>query len=169
MYCSIQEAWSNDNTMEAFINKRNNRQIITKDEECPLEDKRSHINRQYTYNNVNDVARNMNVNSKTQEVETEIEPFNSTIDVGSLLATETATEASEAPPEFTCDDFLVHLENCRKCRRKMEKRFCKQKKNIVQILLSDENKEFMTVILIGIFIIMTLDLFVRIGRNVTVR
>ena len=70
--------------------------------------------------------------------------------------------------KLSCSELIDKVLNCSKCRKMLEKRLGRGN-SIVNSILSDKNKELFLIILSGIFIIIVLDLFVRIGSNLTIR
>ena len=67
-----------------------------------------------------------------------------------------------------CADYLKHILKCKKCYKIMQKKFGKKNKIIknrqsfLDEFFTDDVKEILMVIVIGIFIILILDIFVRI-------
>ncbi len=214
MYCSIQEAWNTDNTIESFLNKRQCDRPAREPQYVSDPPPQSHLNRNYTYNSVNDIANNMRVDPQTNQVIGPESPALATLgpesptlehfdtyqmpgisrdplqgmplqeiqklDTDSMSdfdftfseesqkdARATALTTIENTSLVACDDALTHLDKCKSCQDKVVKKY--QKKSPISGLLSNENKEFITVILVGIFIIMILDLFVRLGQSLSKR
>jgi hypothetical protein len=61
-----------------------------------------------------------------------------------------------------CEDFLLHIKNCRKCYNKMRHLFKPQLVDKIQIII-DENRDTIVLILIGISIL----LFFNLINNIT--
>ena len=77
------------------------------------------------------------------------------------------------------DHYFDKIINNIKIKKKLEKKYKikiikddelnkMQNNNFLSKLLSEENKEILCIILIGIFIILVLDLFVQIGKNISI-
>jgi hypothetical protein len=145
MYADINEVWDNTQTVPIFqtIKKNNNNFRIDEDTLIPPKrEKNLYIDDQiyndYNYDNYN------NYKPKTEDKPV-IEKFSSII---------------------KCSDILNHLSKCDKCQEIVKHKYnikIIQEKNFS--FVNDNMKEIFTIILFGIFMVLILDIIVKIIKS----
>lgn len=75
-----------------------------------------------------------------------------------------------------CEDALKHIETCKKCKKKLMKRYKHLRQEIVENFENEKKSgktvkpnEMFIMVLVGIFIIFALDIFVRLGKYINAR
>lgn len=170
MYANINEVWDNNN-MYPLLSTHNDNQEINNiyntnkykslneriDKNILIEEPELNIMGTKINNNNH---HNNNHNNYHQNYHN-IEHFSSDINKDYDIIDE---EVYEPPKKLNCRDYITHVLQCTKCLNILKKKLIKKqtKINIIDNFLTDNVKEILIVILIGIFIILILDIFVRI-------
>jgi|SaaInlStandDraft_5_1057022.scaffolds.fasta_scaffold02730_5 hypothetical protein len=181
MYCSIDEAWNNKNSI-ANLSKRyqenfndntdneldkykinDNDLIQTKKEEqifVPRQDERQNTRqderKDARYNKAPDTVYNNNMLNDSEDLKTE--------DI--MLSTEEPlftipTKPSLKKKDKECKDLVNKVLSCPTCRKLIEN---KLNKNPLQNFINGEVREILILILIGLIIMILIDLFIRISK-----
>ncbi len=136
-YCSIDEAWHTSNIMNNYVDHLNRNQELIKE----------YYNGPSEQNN-RDKYMGMEKNKETYREET-VEHF---------------TEKED------CDKIMMHINNCKKCYDNLREHFTATTNkpitniNIWDSLLTKENKEILSYMLIGIIIVIILDIVYSLGK-----
>ena len=153
-YCSIEEAWNTNNSIDNFANINQN--IINR-----------HDYANYNENNIvehleNNSENNLNLN-KLEDLSGELieeEEEEESIHKNSILE-------PKCDKNMTCKELIDKILNCKECLNLLKQRY--KSNNILDSLLTDNNREILMIILMGIFLILILDLFVKIGKNISIK
>lgn len=158
MYCSINEAWSNNNSME-ILNKK------YKDNMDMLSQKQFKIDQSVNNIQINDKSSkptttyNENIfNGAETEINTE--------DI--MLSTEepyTQYNVNRPILKQNCEELVNKVLSCPICKRLMIEKLNLNNNNIFNnILKNNDVKELTILILIGLIVIILLDLFIKIVK-----
>ena len=162
MYCSINEAWNNNNTIDS-LNKRYNNNInklsankftLENNKKNSIETNKSN----YPNSTIHDanIFENMNNDSKndtnTEELNTEDIMLNTEEEPKSILKKST-----------NCEELVNKILDCPTCRNLVIKKL-NLINNPLNLLQNNEVKEVAILILIGLIVIIILDLFVKIAK-----
>lgn len=157
MYCSINEAWSNNNSME-ILNKK------YKDNMEMLSQKQFKIDESVNNVQINDksikptTTFNENIfNGAETEINTE--------DI--MLSTEEPyTQLNTNKPLLmqNCEDLVNKVLNCPTCKKLMIEKLNLDNNVINNIFKNNDLKELTILILIGLIVIILLDLFIKIVK-----
>jgi hypothetical protein len=136
MYCSIDEAWETSDFFQRNKKIKTSETIIDNDEIEEFKQFKAHKN-----------SNQKNTNNTSHYHEHEIEHF--------------TDDKSGNTVNITCDMILNHLDNCDVCLKRVYKKYTclGNKEDILSKLITKENKEVITVILIGFLVILTLQIF----------
>lgn len=162
MYCSINEAWNNNNTIDS-LNKRYNNNInklsankftLENNKKNSIETNKSN----YPNSTIHDtnIFENMNNDLKndtnTEELNTEDIMLNTEEEPKSILKKST-----------NCEELVNKILDCPTCRNLVIKKL-NLINNPLNLLQNNEVKEVAILILIGLIVIIILDLFVKIAK-----
>ena len=162
MYCSINEAWNNNNTIDS-LNKRYNNNInklsankftLENNKKNSIETSKSN----YPNSTIHDtnIFENMNNDLKndtnTEELNTEDIMLNTEEEPKSILKKST-----------NCEELVNKILDCPTCRNLVIKKL-NLINNPLNLLQNNEVKEVAILILIGLIVIIILDLFVKIAK-----
>ncbi len=177
MYCSIDEAWNNKNSI-ANLSKRyqenfninpdneldkykinNNELTQTKKEEAvfvPRQEVRQDVRQDARYNKAPDTIYDNNILNDSEDIKTE--------DI--MLSSEEPSftipkKSSLKKKDKECKDLVNKVLSCPTCRKLIEN---KLNKNPLQNLINGEVREILILILIGLIIMILIDLFIRISK-----
>lgn len=168
MYCSISDAWNQENTM-ANLAKRFNREHFS--------------NNQIEYFDLNnDIKGNDSSNSNYGDINNQ--PKVNTEKIQEVTKIQEAKKIEETPvPEiktkevirekvverkYSCEELVNKVLSCEECRQLLGQRLNFNNFSIqdsMNNLFTGTNKEIIILILIGLIIIILLDLFLRIGSS----
>ena len=185
MYCSIHEAWENNNTLESLsrsiqhnVSKQTNN-TYTNEHFENAEILPNQSNRISDLNNDNYLTDDTPIYSEDSDIflptENEIidEPelsVDNSINVFPL--TETETDKNTVTFKM-CESVFKYILSNKSYRNKLENKYKIKilnkyiRDNFLTKLLGGETKEIITIILISIFIILVLDIFVNLGKNIS--
>ena len=162
MYCSINEAWNNNNTIDS-LNKRYNNNInklsankftLENNKKNSIETNKSN----YPNSTIHDtnIFENMNNDLKndtnTEELNTEDIMLNTEEEPKSILKKST-----------NCEELVNKILDCPTCRNLVIKKL-NLINNPLNLLQNNEVKEVAILILIGLIVIIILDLIVKIAK-----
>jgi len=189
MYCSIREAWENNDTLESlsksiqhnvtsqsgnlYTNEHFQNAEILPNQSNRITDLN---NDDYMFDDTQNDSEDSNIFIPT-ETETEIiDESNKLINNRSIEfpLTDTEQELDKIPITFKmCESIFKFILSNKNYRNKLENKY-KVKfvskfihDNFLTKLLGGETKEIITIILISIFIILVLDIFVNLGKNIS--
>lgn len=190
MYASIEEAWNNDTTIPLFSTYNNNKECEIKEYKSPIKriDDNILIDEppinmmgtpvHHNKNNYNKYHQEQLIRPKSRYGHTHMDyddRFNE-IKYGSknkiieefIDSDDEYYDIEESKKEMKCIDHLKHILKCKRCFKILKKKFrgkdmvTKKQYNFIDDFLTNDVKEILMVILIGIFIILILDIFIRI-------
>ena len=160
MYCSISEAWNEENTMSSLA-KRFNTEYFSNN---------SDLNTNYyriNSNNFNDNKENFTQNSNIKKtVDNNIQKsLEKVISVDSNLISN--KKEDKKLDNFYCNELIDKVLSCDRCRTIIKKRLRLQyfSLDIFSNFFKNTNKEIIILILIGLIIIIMLDLFIKISNS----
>jgi hypothetical protein len=189
MYCSISDAWSQENTM-ANLAKRFNREYLPNN--TPQQMEYFKVNDSIQGNDKNDLYHgNVIQEQKVQQPQTNKIP---TINLNTNLVKQKPNSKNDTQVEqpaivqnhleildqhiepkktisnkkYSCTELVNKVLSCNKCRNIILQRLNINNTSILDSfnnLFKDTNKEIVILILIGLIIIILLDLFLRIGKS----
>lgn len=139
-YCSIDEAWHTSNIMNNYVTHLNKNQELI----------------QEYYNGPNEQ------NNRNQFMEMEKQT--------TYKSNNKPTIEHFDDDKNNCDNIMDHINNCKKCYDKLKEHFevkpmNKPIGNIIDQILTKENREIISYILVGILIVIVLDIVYSLGRS----
>jgi len=148
MYCSIDEAWNNYSNFKPHSHSHKNNSLNNS----------HHMSHSQEINDDNDALLKdfkhfLSLKNKADEpivANKKIEHFNE-----SLVPTTKEMQQSNMNHQY----FLDHISSCEECSRMIYKRYNYGRNNNILNLITDENKDLISVVLIGILTILILHLF----------
>jgi len=163
MYCSITEAWNQENTM-ANLAKRFNREYFSNNN-----NQKEH----FQINNNNVQKDDLYVDSKYSTVpEEKLDSDyanNKNMVLQHSVTKNIPNRKSIETNVNSCSKLVNKVLSCSKCRNMIRQRLSINNSlipNSVNDLFKGNNKEIIILILIGLIIIILLDLFLRVGNSV---
>ena len=166
MYCSISEAWNEENTMSSLAKRFNNEYFSNN----------SDLNAEYyriNSNNFNDNKEHFKQNSKINEtVNNNIKKSTEkVISVNNNLVSNNKdlknTPKKNQLDDKTCNELINKVLSCDNCRSIIKKKLSLEQNislDIFSNIFKNTNKEVVILTLIGLIIIILLDLFVKISK-----
>lgn len=172
MYCSISEAWNEENTMSSLA-KRFNTEYFSNN---------SDLNTNYyriNSNNFNDTKEYFNQNSDIKKavddnIKTSSEKVisvNNNLVPSNVEVKKKDNKHKEDKKikldNFSCNELIDKVLSCDRCRKIIKKRLGVEyfSLDIFSNLFKNTNKEIIILILIGLIIIIMLDLFIKISNS----
>jgi len=174
MYCSIDEAWNNKNSI-ANLSKRyqenfsvnpdnelnkykinNNELTQTKKEETVFVQKQDE-RQDARYNKALDTIYDNNILNDSEDIKTE-DIMLSSEEPSFTIPTKSSLKKKK---DKECKDLVNKVLSCPTCRKLIEN---KLNKNPLQNLINGEVREILILILIGLIIMILIDLFIRISK-----
>lgn len=189
MYCSIHEAWENNNTLESLTKSiqsnvtRQTNNLYTNEHFGNAEILPNQSNRISDLNNDNyltsdvvseTIDSDIFLPSETEVIDDQETTINETSDMFPSTETEIKTEKNQLTFKI-CESVFKFILSNKNYRNKLENKYKIRilskylHDNFLTKLLGGEIKEIITIILISIFIILVLDIFVNLGKNIGFR
>ena len=172
MYCSISDAWNQENTMTKLAERFNN-EFFTNNNDPNLDFYR--INDNETKNIIENYA---NINESQKQTVNNIANLPDIVNKNRVIKNRKVDENKKQlkeekkiepkKKEMTCDDLINKVLSCEKCKDLMIKKL--NLNNFLTIdyygnIFKDKNKEIIILILIGLIIIILLEFFLKITRT----
>jgi len=168
MYCSIDEAWNNKNSI-ANISKRYQEHFnVNSDNELDkykinnndlkhTDNKQVFVPRQDArYNKAPSTVYDNNILDESEDIKTE------DIMLSSEEPSFTIPKKSSLKKKKECKDLVSKVLSCPTCRKLIEEKL--NNKNPLHNLINGEIREILILILIGLIIMILIDLFIRISK-----
>ena len=158
-YCTLDDAWGIDKITNNYkkymnndINNINNNNDI------------NNINNNNINNNINNINNDINNDMNNNKINKHtIEQFENNYDNNYNNYTNKSIMNNDIFNKSICDNFIIHLHNCKYCQSKMKNYL---RPNIIDNLYSviDNNKDIIVLILIGICILLFFNLIINITK-----
>ena len=161
MYCSIDEAWSNNNTMKELNKRYNSHNKLSQPNDALSK----------TYNVKNQLSdQNNNIDSYFDDIlENDSISSPKVILKKKIKKKDNKEKDNKEKDNKDYNELVNKVLSCPKCRKLIMIKLGIRNKNRVNIVnqyLTDDNKELIILILIGLIIMVLLDIFIRISRSI---
>ena len=159
MYCSIEDAWNQENTMSNLA-KRFNKEYFSNNND--INDNYYRINKNHLDNQYKPLIENFDSSEEKPKINI---PVNS-----NFTAKKVEVEKETCPEnEKSCEKLVEKVLSCSKCKNLIIKKLNLKSKMPLEInfdsLLKGNNRELIILILIGLIIIIVLDLFLKLSKS----
>ena len=161
MYCSINDAWNQENTMSNLA-KRFNKEYFSNNND--INDNYYRINKNHLDNQYKPLIENFDNIEEKPKIDI---PINS----NKNLVVKKKVELEEKCPdnEKLCEKLVERVLSCSKCKNLIIKKLNLETKIPLDLnfdsLLKGNNRELIILILIGLIIIILLDLFLKLSKS----
>lgn len=161
MYCSIEDAWNQENTMSNLA-KRFNKEYFSNNND--INDNYYRINKNHLDNQYKPLIEKFDDSEKKPKINI---PVNSNY----LVSKKKIDVEEEKCPENEklCEKLVEKVLSCSKCKNLIIKKLNLKNKMPLELnfdsLLKGNNRELIILILIGLIIIIILDLFLKVSKS----
>lgn len=160
MYCSISDAWNQENTM-ANLAKRFNNEYFSNNSDMNGDYFRINSN-QHFIENFSGISSD-ELKEPVKKEEPKIEIKKEIVKVPNVVKKVQKVETKYK--EYTCEELINKVLSCEKCRSMLFKKINLFNPSLYNNLLIGTNKEIIILVLIGLIIIIILDLFLKITNS----
>lgn len=170
MYCPINEAWDNKNSLETlskryeehFNNNELNSYIINNSTNNTNNPDKSSVflsRKDARFNNPSDTIYNKYIEKET---DTEIKTEDILLKTDDISSVNSYKKTGNNLDNMTCNELIEKVMNCPTCRLVLESKLNLNNGFDINTLLNNETKEILILILLGLVIIITIDILLRV-------